>query len=277
MLAAINAQREADRAAVLAERRAAWHAASLHWQGDCATCLDTGRDFMTDLDCACSAGEHRGAERERRRLEARQEVIAVQAREVMRSACIPPEYADWTLENFPRRVRTLISLRGWAANWDGREGLMLFGPYGVGKTSLMIGLMRLLVTNYLSLREDGVIRARFKRASELFTQLRAAMDEEDGAYDRLMTEAKRVRIFVLDDLGRENPKSDWVSETLFEIVDGRYAHGLPIFATTNYTPETLSSRLGGNADAIMERINDRCAWMRVTGASMRKTHARVIE
>ena len=277
-LASIKAMRDAERAQRIAERRARWEADSADWQGECATCLDTGCDYLTELDCDCPAGVARAEERDRRRAARRAEAIDEQITAVLGAARIPPEYAGWTLDNFPRRSQSLLRLRGWASDWDGREGLILFGNYGVGKTSLMIGLLRSLALRYLSQRDsDARIRARFTRASQFLADLRAAMDSEDGAYNYLMTAAKQVRLFVLDDLGRENPRSDWVSETLFEIIDARYAHGLPILATTNYTPETLTARLGANGEAIMERINDRCVWMRINGASMRKAQARVIE
>lgn len=271
--------REMERAERIAERRARWEADSVDWQGECASCLDTGCDYLTELDCDCPAGEARAQERDRRRAARRAEAIEEQVAATLGAARIPPEYAGWTLDNFPRRgSQALLRLRGWANAWDGRDGLILFGNYGVGKTSLMIGLLRALALRYLSQRDsDAVIRARFTRASQLMADLRAAMDSEDHSYDHLMTTAKQVRLFVLDDLGRENPKSDWVSETLFEIIDARYAHGLPILATTNYTPDTLTARLGANGEAIMERLNDRCVWMRINGASMRKAQARVME
>lgn len=276
-LAAIKAQRDAERAARLDERRTRWQADRQGWRGHCLACLDTGSDYLTQLDCSCPAGIAVAAERERTQLEHMRQFIAAKVRDVMAVAGIPAEYRDWTLENFPRRTRTLTTLTRWADEWNARDGLVLFGSYGTGKTSLMISLMRVLATHYLTGDPHGVIRARFKRASELLSDLRAAMDTKDESYDRLLTEAKQIRLFVLDDLGRENPKSEWVSETLFEIIDARYAHGLPIFATTNYTPETLPGRLGINAEAIMERINDRCVWIKVTGSSMRTSQARVLE
>jgi DNA replication protein DnaC len=276
-LAAISVQREADRQERIAQRRAVWEADRRGWRGKCPACLDQGRDYLTELDCRCAAGQARAAERERRHLEILRETIANDAQRVIAAAAIPPEYHDWTLENFPRQTRTLATLQKWAADWNERDGLILFGHYGTGKTSLMIGLLRILARDYLTRHYGGVIRARFKRASQFLAELRAAMDAHDGAYDRLMMEAEQVRLFVLDDLGRENPKSEWVSETLFEILDARYAHGLPILATTNYRPDDLAARLGVHGDAIMERINDRCVWLEVKGASMRKSQPRVIE
>lgn len=275
----INALRAEARAQEQAERRARWEAdrAALAGPVRCLSCLDSGRDYLTELDCLCAAGEHRAAERERQQIEERLAFIARESRSVMDRAGVPSEYATWTLATFPRRTRSLAQVREWAEGWNERDGLLLFGSYGVGKTSLMIGLMRELVTRYLTTHPERVVRARFKRASQFFTELRAAMDSKDESYDRLITEAKQVRVFVLDDLGRENPKSEWVSETLFEIIDARYSHGLPIFATTNYSPETLPARLGVHAEAIMERVNDRCDWLKVGGVSMRKAQARVLE
>ena len=56
-------------------------------------------------------------------------------------------------------------------------------------------------------------------------------------------------LLILDDIGAEKV-TDWVQDTLFRMVDGRYRREKPIFYTSNLKPKELVDKLG-------QRIYDR--------------------
>jgi DNA replication protein DnaC len=50
-------------------------------------------------------------------------------------------------------------------------------------------------------------------------------------------------LLILDDIGAEKV-TDWVEETIFNIIAGRYRKEFPIFYTSNLQPKELLDKLG---------------------------------
>jgi DNA replication protein DnaC len=112
--------------------------------------------------------------------------------------------------------------------------LVLMGPYGTGKTHLayaIVGeLLRRSVPVYAASVPEmlGMIRNGFRDAQGLDAEAR-------------LQALRRVEVLVLDDWGTEKG-SDWVSETMFQVLNHRYNERMATVITTNLTPAELRAR-----------------------------------
>lgn len=103
-------------------------------------------------------------------------------------------------------------------------GMVLLGPTGSGKSTAAVHLVRRWLARY-----EVATSTFFTLASDL-------ADGDDGALDR----AKRVRLLVIDDLGKEiDPKN-----RIFRVLDHRHTRA-PTIITTGIRPEGLDERFGG--------------------------------
>lgn len=194
----------------------------------------TGKVLAPPLCPACEAQEQarqefaKQAAQERRRQE-RQEQI----RELLACSGVPPRYLDCSLENYT----------GWKP--DNRPTALL-GPCGTGKTHLAVGYLREWVL------EHGSGSAWFQRAGTLVRQLREccgefACESEESLVRRL---GQEYRFLVLDDLGAE-ALTDFTLQGIYDIVDLRYAYGLPTIVTSNLDVGRLVVAYG---DRFMSRL-----------------------
>ena len=72
-------------------------------------------------------------------------------------------------------------------------------------------------------------------------------------------------MLVFDDLGAEK-LTDWVEEQFYLLLDYRYRHRLPVFASSNYRKEALAQRLDRR---VMDRLREMCVLLEVTGPNLR--------
>lgn len=121
-----------------------------------------------------------------------------------------------------------------------RNGLVLTGGYGTGKTHLAAAIANNLV--------DKGIMVLFNTYIGHLDHLKREMDsDEPKVYlDRM----KSIPMLVIDDLGKEK-KSEWSQQTLFNVLNYRYEHYLPTVITTNMTPSELPNYVEG---AISSRL-----------------------
>ena len=235
----------------LRQRRAAF-------TGDCEWCFDEGGCERCDrgreyLRVQRLQWEEREAERRRNsRLE------------ILTTACIPPRRFAHTMDSYPLpQLPAFQQLAAFLSAWDMRRGLILTGPYGTGKTGLLIAAMREVADRYV----DTTHRMLFIPAPDLMDALRAGYS--DGSYDDRIEKLKWIRLLAIDDLGAERP-TEWTQEKLFAIVNSRYEHDYPLFATTNYGMQELAERLGPR---VLERLLETCDLIAVKGPNLRRPGA----
>ena len=223
-------QRERERA-----ERAAFHGAG----GVCFYCRDRG---ACD-DCG------RG-----RRVRDEQRAAAIRERRVAMLKDIPPRCQQFSLDTYPYpRLPAYRAVRSFLASWDEHRGCMLMGTYGTGKTGLLVAMLREIASGWAD--ANSTHRLRFLTGSDLMAFLRAGYnDDTRDRYEQRLAQLRTVRLLAIDDLGAERP-TDWVQEQFFTIVNYRYEHLLPIFATTNYGLQELAERLG---ERVLERLMDCC-------------------
>lgn len=123
--------------------------------------------------------------------------------------------------------------------------LLLYGKPGLGKShlSLSIGWSYLL----------SGMSVVYYQAEELLDALRRGYrvweakdpgEYSPDSYDSIMNYVKRVRLFILDDLGAQK-ETEWSVSKLDEIVNYRYQEELPMVITANTLdiPERILDRM----------------------------------
>lgn len=128
---------------------------------------------------------------------------------------------------------------------DGQGGFGFWGPPGTGKTWLAAQWVaefhqahkgRWFAENLPP--EDRVFWVHWPTAAE---ELKRLVIASAGRTADWVARAKRARLLVLDDLGRERVRGaeDFARGVLVEVVDHRVRHRLPVIWTSNLGPGPL--------------------------------------
>ena len=164
--------------------------------------------------------------------------IKRRAARMLERARIPKRYEHCTLDNFESgyrgagqvlaaaHLRARKFVEGYPVETAG-TGLLLTGSIGVGKTHLAVGMLQELVT------ERGVQRAvlRLSRLAEAGAE--QLQPEGGGDRDGMLRPVFEAEVLVLDELGAAKP-SEWVWDTVAQILNTRYNERRTTIITTNY-------------------------------------------
>lgn len=240
----------------------------------CLDCCDTGdrrhADPLGDRGygdfCACVIGQQKIAEynaQRRRRLEA-----GFRAR-LDDGLAIPRRFRGLSIDSHPEQsTPALLQLRTWITEHDGQRGLFLTGPFGTGKTALMLSTLGALVIRRAE--QDGwhkppTAYGIFTTATNLLESLRP----QDVADRTVTSNAQMLRLYrtlplvAIDDLGSER-LTQWGADRLFEVINHRHNELLPMLVTSNLNLRQLAERMNqqvGDAesgDRIVNRLLESC-------------------
>ena len=114
-----------------------------------------------------------------------------------------------------------------------RKGLYLWGPVGCGKTYAAYSIMERL--------QEMNINVRFYTAPDMFDLIRDDYQHKDSYnLDRLLAFRGVV---IIDDLGAEKA-SEWVSETVYKIVNKRYEEMIPTIIRSRSSSRSARREVG---------------------------------
>jgi DNA replication protein DnaC len=202
---------------------------------------------------------------------------------LFRNARIPPRYQHCTLTNFEAGIDTpedvsKLKAKGEALlvlehfpDRDGR-GLLLIGPVGVGKTHLAVALLHDLIELY-------GIRGLFYQFGGLLRQIQDSYNAISQTSElSVLQPVFDADVLVLDELGASKP-TDWVRDTMMQIINTRYNDKRLTIFTTNYsdkrksekdTTELLEERIGV---PLRSRLYEMCRTVELEGEDYRKRAA----
>jgi DNA replication protein DnaC len=142
-----------------------------------------------------------------------------------------------------------------------RAWLVLAGEVGTGKSHLLAAIVnRLLTTKWHPV---------YHVLPELLRHLRQGFDA--GDYQQRWDDLRKAEVLLLDDYGSEQP-TPWGDETLFVLVDYRWAHRMPTVVATNLTAEQMPARI---ASRLHDQARSRVVTMRP--GDYRRSEARMAE
>lgn len=146
------------------------------------------------------------------------------------------------------------------------QGVLLYGPAGTGKTTLMA-----YVSNYLLENKKTVLVMSLK---QYLDKLKSDLSEASKVEEEILKAVREVDLLCLDDLGTEK-YSEFVEEKLFSLVDTRYRTEKSIIITTNlnFSKDKNQCEFIEKFDSkgrIRDRIIEMCYPIAVDGESKRK-------
>ncbi len=219
--------------------------------------------------CACEAGERARARALAEDAGRKQQRLAQQ----FAVAGIPAHFQHFTLESLreraagdPGKQEALTTAAVLLADGHvaGRVGMYVYGPYGSGKTGLLTPVLRHhLEHNHTALWIEFY---------DLVGAVQASYSRDDGADP--LDAARRCDVLLLDDVGDavRNDRATGFAETtdrqriLYQIVNYRHNHVLPLLITSNLTPSQFAQQFGVRT---IERVVECCAVVQLGGANLR--------
>lgn len=142
---------------------------------------------------------------------------------------------------------------------DNGRGLLLYGNTGTGKTFAACCIANQLI--------DSGYSVLVKNFSTIANELLSTWSKDD-----YMHQLNSVSLLVLDDLDIER-QSEYMQETVYNVIDGRYRAGKPVIVTTNLTAEQLKNQSNVDKRRVYSRLMDMCVPVPVTGEDRRYKRA----
>jgi len=171
---------------------------------------------------------------------------------LVKAANLPRLYDGCTLSNYKPVRGNASQLRAFNHAYrlvenhpgDGR-GLLLMGSCGVGKTHLAVAVLRELL--------DKGVRCLFYDFGALLKAIQASYNPNMHTSElEILAPVFDAEALVLDELGASKP-TEWVLDTMLQIIRARYNDRRLTIFTSNY----LDERSGRESETLEDRIGVR--------------------
>ena len=206
------------------------------------------------------------------------------SKKLLTNARIPVRYAQCSFDTFKTEPGTLqdhalLFARTLVVDYPAVDrGLLFIGPAGVGKTHLAVSIIK------------GLVEKGF---ACIFSEFGSLLKEIQDSYNpisktselKVLAPIYQADVLVLDELGATVP-TDWVRDTMYQIINKRYNDNKLTIFTTNYEDEarlehsnrkgfdrvkdltTLEDRIGPR---LRSRLHEMCTKVPMSGEDYR-TH-----
>jgi DNA replication protein DnaC len=216
--------------------------------------------------CDCAVGQQCKANELRKTAEKRQTQIAA----TFTRAGIPAHFHGLTIDTLvevvgddPDKQKAIEAAKsmvetGYYAN---KPGIFLFGEYGCGKTGVLTPVLR----HYLDQGHTGLWMEFYDFTEEI--QSKYGKDDEAS---RAMDLVRSIEWLLMDDVGdvgRNGQETDDKRKLLYQIVNHRHNHVMPMLITSNLAPDRFATQFGTRT---FERIVESCAIVRIGGRNLRR-------
>lgn len=200
-----------------------------------------GDPFLVGIACQCKKAEQQKEEAEKQRQK---------NEDLRRRAFDTPGMYEKTFANDDGQTPTLSTIaRTYAGdiaqpNKEVWSSLILFGDVDGGKSYAAASIVNELTDRGI----PCLMRTIISLANDLF---------KTNDKNEYLSSLDRYRLLVLDDLGAERD-SQWMFETIYQIIDYRTRTGLPMLITANLTWEEIKNPQDKRNKRIYSRVMEVC-------------------
>ncbi|MEP6568222.1 MAG: ATP-binding protein [Acidobacteriota bacterium] len=151
------------------------------------------------------------------------------------AARIPPRFRECSFHNYYPKNDSQYFAHSFASKLVHQypaveTGLLFMGSVGVGKTHLAIALLRDLI-------ETKGVTSLFYESGSLLKAIQDSYNPVSQTSEmRVLAPVYQAEVLVLDELGATVP-TNWVRDTLYQIINTRYNNKKVTIFTTNYLDE----------------------------------------
>lgn len=190
--------------------------------------------------------------------------LANEAQRLQERSNLGTRFLDRTFANFekkrdPKAFEACVNYANRDDLFENKKNsLMLMGKPGTGKTHLSAAIANDFVSKGIPTL-FGTLIDHLEHVKEEF---------EHGGVNDYLQNMKTIPILVVDDLGQEKP-SEWLMQTLYQVVNYRYEHLLPIIITSNLTADEMANYLG---HSMFSRLYEMSNGIETKGNDYRMEH-----
>lgn len=192
-------------------------------------------------------------------------------KKLLTAARIPRRYVECSFDSFKCAPGTsqdnaLLAAQRLVAEFPVDRGLLFMGPAGVGKTHLAVSIIKGLVSKGFG----GV----FREFGSLLKEIQDSYNPISKSSElKVLAPIYETDVLVLDELGATIP-TDWVRDTMYQIINKRYNDRKLTIFTTNYSDarrldkeQVLEDRIGTR---LRSRLYEMCTKVVLDGGDYRR-------